>query len=127
MVSKDGFYKGSQAPQVHPGPAGQSTYPIDKSQPGANRIPWDYDRFHFAKSKRDFIESNRDLINFLSFHKIPGKEQSLLRAALSGLLRRYSVDYPGHTSRLVMELNESFTLCGFQRRSGVDAGYTCIS
>jgi hypothetical protein len=51
MMSIDGFDKGSQALQVHPRPAGQSIYRIDKSQPGANRIPGDYDRFHFAKSK----------------------------------------------------------------------------
>ena len=70
MVSINGFDKGSQAPHVHPGPAGQSIYPIDKSQPGANRISGDYDRFHFPKSKRDFIEIDRDLINFLSVHKL---------------------------------------------------------
>jgi hypothetical protein len=110
MMSIDGFDKGSQALQVHPRPAGQSIYRIDKSQPGANRIPGDYDRFHFAKSKRDFIEIDRDVINFLSFHKVAGKEQSLLRAALCDLSRRYSIDYPGQAPRLVMEVNESFTL-----------------
>jgi hypothetical protein len=68
MVSIDGFDKGSQALQVHPRPAGQSIYPIDKSKPSANRISWDYDRFHFAKSKRDFIEIDRGLINFLGLH-----------------------------------------------------------
>lgn len=78
MMSIDGLDKGSQALQVHPRPAGQSIYRIDKSQPSANRIPRDYDRFHFAKSKRDFIEIDRDVINFLSFHKVAGKEQSLL-------------------------------------------------
>ena len=93
MVSINGFDKGSQAPHVHPGQAGQSIYPIDKSQPGANRIPGDYDRFHFPKSKRDFIEIDRNLINFLGVHKVAGKEQSLLRTALCDLSRRYSIDY----------------------------------
>ena len=89
MVSIDGFDKGAQAPHVHPGPAGQSIYPIDKSQPGTNRIPRDYDGFHFPKTKRDFIEIDRDLINFLGLHKVADKEQSFLRTALGDLLRRY--------------------------------------
>lgn len=72
-MSIDGLDKGSQALQVHPRPAGQSIYRIDKSQPSANRIPRDYDRFHFAKSKRDFIEIDRDVINFLSFHKVQAR------------------------------------------------------
>jgi hypothetical protein len=79
MVSIDGFDKGSQAPHVHSRPASQSIYPIDKSQPGANRILGDYDTFHFPKSKRDFVEIDRDLINFFGLHKVAGKEQSLLR------------------------------------------------
>jgi hypothetical protein len=111
MVSIDGFDKGSKAPHVHPRPTGQSMYPFDKSQPGANRIPGDYDRFHFPKSKRDFIEIDRDLINFLGVHKVAGKEQSLLRTALCDLSRRYSIDCPDQAQRLVMEVNESFTLC----------------
>jgi hypothetical protein len=72
MVSIDGFDKDSQAPHVHPGPAGQSKYPIDESQHGADRIPGDYDRFHFPKSKRDFIEIDRDLISSV-FIKVAGQ------------------------------------------------------
>ena len=77
MVLIDRFDKGSQAPHVHAGPAGKSIYPIDKSQPGPNRIPGDYDRFHFSKSKRDFIEIDRNLINLLGFHKLQTWSQSL--------------------------------------------------
>ena len=93
MVSINGFDKGSQAPHVHPGPAGQSIYPIDKSQPGANRISGDYDRFHFPKSKRDFIEIDQDLINFLGFHKLQTRSSPFCER-LGDLLRRYSIDYP---------------------------------
>jgi hypothetical protein len=93
MVSIDGFYKGSQAPYVHSRPASQSIYPIDKSQPGANLIPRDYDRFHFPKSKRDFIEIDRDLVKFLGVHRVAGKEQSLLRTALRRFAMQYSIDY----------------------------------
>ena len=95
MVSIDGFDKGSQAPHVHPGPAGQSIYPIDKSQPGVNRIPRDYDRFHFPKSKRDFIEIDRDLIDFLGVHKaVAGQEQPLARMTPRYPVIQHLIGYP---------------------------------
>ena len=91
MVSINGFDKGSQAPHVHSRPASQSIYPIDKSQPGANLIPRDYDRFHFPKSKRDFIEIDQDLINFLGVHKLQARSSHFFADCSSRFVTRYSI------------------------------------
>jgi hypothetical protein len=112
MVSIDRFDKGSQAPHVHPAPAGQSIYPIDKSQPGANRISGEYDRFHLAKAKRDFIEIDRDGVGFSRVHSVAAtKEQSLPRTPLRYLVIALPYGLSKHPPRLLLERNDSFMLC----------------
>jgi hypothetical protein len=122
MMSIDGFDKDSQAPYVHSGPAGQSIYPFNKSQPRANRMPGDYDRFHFSKSKRDFVEIDRDLINFLGVHKVAGKEVvAFANGSLRFVTHSRLISRSGHQDSIAKtRFEETIALGNETRRDSLD-------